>query len=333
MREPDLLLHELRVDAGEALLLPVDWARVRAAGFLDLREPFTVGPARSVSIEDFLTAEEEEGPATRLIFHVGFCGSTLLSRLLDVPGKCLVLREPHCLSNLVNQHVSRDALRKLVPAVCRHLSRSRSSGEQTVVKPSNWANALLPELVVQVQPRALFMVSSRRSFLLSVLRGGPDRVAFAARAAAHLAGAESELATIVGKAMAEDGNTEAQLARLIIAAYEVQVCRFRAAGEMLNADQRAFITAGPLERETARVVRRAADILDLGLSDAEIAGNIRRWSNSHAKEPTTDFSLAKQSDESSAVELRYGELISKVLAWAERELGPEPTEQQFEASR
>lgn len=97
---PGLYLLALQNDA--AHFQPMTRDSFHRSIFLDDRIVRAPGQSFSVPFAD-IRSREWPDPATRpvkLIFHVAQCGSTLLARALDLPGRSLVLREPVALRRL-----------------------------------------------------------------------------------------------------------------------------------------------------------------------------------------------------------------------------------------
>ena len=147
----------------------------RAAVFLDRRfvgSAFRSPPApiRALPAQ---TIRDAAGPL-HFIFHTGFCCSTLLARALDIPGVSMGLKEPAVLLSFA-QHWSTarqtpGALNAL-GVTLNLLSRPLSPGESQIVKPSNVASHLLPD-VLHLRPDAkvLVLYSPLRSFLEAIAR-------------------------------------------------------------------------------------------------------------------------------------------------------------------
>lgn len=115
------------------------------------------------------------------LFHSAFCCSTLIARVLDFPGKCLSLKEPFALLGLsgLKRNAPAEAWATWAGAVLPLLARPFSPGERTLLKPSNGANNLLPEILGQTGAgKAVLLYSDLESFLVSVLSGGPERARF-----------------------------------------------------------------------------------------------------------------------------------------------------------
>jgi hypothetical protein len=319
-----LLLHRLSLAEAEAELVPVRAEALRAASFIDGRSDFSCGPPQTLALASFLRDEAAPAPPSRMIFHTGFCGSTLLARLLDWPAVALVLREPNCLADLANQRAAADrnaqrleAFDAALASALRHLARPWADGETIVVKPSNWVNNLLPSLVPAGPLHPLFLVPSRRDFLTAVLRGGPDRVAFTARAAVHLSSASDEAARLLAAALGADQDQRTSLARIAVTTHEIQRRQFAAAidrggwGDDHRLDQ-AELTADP---EAA--LRKAAAALDLDLPPRAIRANVAAWAGRHAKAPANAYSRASEQEVGAAIEAEHGATIERALEWAQ----------------
>jgi len=113
------------------------------------------------------------------IFHTAFCGSTLLTRCLNIEGTNLSLSEPEVLMQLATfkrnfPEFSRspDWL-KIVGVVVNLLARPFTKGEKILIKPSNSANNLIGDLLsLNKASKAIFLYSSLQAFLISNLKKG-----------------------------------------------------------------------------------------------------------------------------------------------------------------
>ncbi len=147
----------------------------RAAVFLDRRfiaDAFKSQPApiRALSLN---LIREQVGPL-HFVFHTGFCCSTLLARALDIPGAAMGLKEPAALLSFAQRWSSAQRMPGAMNALgvtLDLLSRPLSPGESQVIKPSNVANHLLPD-VLHLRPDAkvLVLYSDLRSFLQAIVR-------------------------------------------------------------------------------------------------------------------------------------------------------------------
>lgn len=170
---------DMRLDDPQRALTRVGWAEVEAG--LETAPDVAAAPAR------------------RFIMHSAFCGSTLASRSLEALGHWVAIREPLTILSLANFRRFRNPVsadpwrwRRMVSGVLRLLGRSHRAGDSVVIKPSNGANALIPDLVESApEPRVLLMYASMESFMVSVLGRGEAGGRFA-RDYAMLLAAESD---------------------------------------------------------------------------------------------------------------------------------------------
>ena len=118
-------------------------------------------------------AREQSGPM-HFIFHTAFCCSTLMARALDVKGVSESLKEPGVLLSFARHWASPrqtpGALEALATTL-NLLSRAEARDETRIVKASNAANHLLPEILhLRPESKILIMYSSLGGFLEAVAR-------------------------------------------------------------------------------------------------------------------------------------------------------------------
>lgn len=330
--EASWLPHALDLAREAVLFLPCDPGRIAEASFVDGRTAIAIGAPIAIPFSALLRADvpPQAGP-DRMIFHVGFCGSTLLSRLLEVPGQVRVLREPNILADLANHRTALDGEERKVPLyrpllerICALLRRPWSPGEMVIVKPSNWANTLLPELTGGDRDiRALFLTARRDEFLRAVIRGGSERLAFAARAAVHLSGREQSDAEQVSAALSAPGEDLDRLTRLAIVLHSIQVRAFARACQRAEWCQGEMLSHADMTAEPQVQATKAAKILAVGVPSADLAANCTRWANRNAKAPDRAFSGAQEHAQNLRAEQTWGERMQRALSWAGTVLGPE----------
>ena len=190
--EPGVFLHQLDLPGRRALLVDLPEANLRSASFLDQR---VFGGARRdggwLPLESVLAQGDAlAGRAPHAIFHIGHCGSTLLSRLLDhLPG-VLGLREPLPLRTLAEaygqQHQptspwSPAQVDRLLAVVLGLLDRRFDGTRHAVVKATSSCNALAaPWLLRHPEVRAVALHIPLRAWLATILKS-PDATADALR--------------------------------------------------------------------------------------------------------------------------------------------------------
>lgn len=316
--------HRLSFDENLVGFVPTSTAKLRAATFLDDRGDFVTGPIRLEAMDEVLAANAADAEPCRLIFHTSFCGSTLLGRLLDRPGKSLVLREPQSLSDLAARQAMLDQSGARDPRVERMLAvlpgllmRSAAAGEPVTIKPSNWINNLAPALCGMLPVRPVFLSMQPRAFLLAVFRGGQDRIAFTARAAVHFSQAGRRNADRVAAALGQSDDQAVQLARLAALAHRMQLELFAEARLTGGWGEEHAIDFAELAVRPVETADRAARLLGLDLSVAEIEENAARWLSRDAKQPDAAFSTEAQAAHGREVEDRFGPAIDDALAWVD----------------
>ena len=119
--------------------------------------------------------------AVHYVFHTAFCGSTLLSRYLDIPGCFFVYREPSTLTQLsLFKHgrlPSWNVLHwpRVLELSIAFLSRTELPEETAIVKLGDGCNNLIDELLGQrAESRGLILYSDLETFLISTLKS-PSR--------------------------------------------------------------------------------------------------------------------------------------------------------------
>ena len=184
-QSPDLLPWQLDMAGARMLLALVSESVYRDTGFLDQRLNLD-GKLQAlwVPLERILADQRSIAPSpptpARFIFHVGHCGSTLLSRLLAENSGLLPLREPLSLRSLAESErllhgpgapVTRTEWQSLMELLLRLLSRVYRDGQRALIKPSSSCNNLIgPLLASNREHKAVFLYLNLRSYLASVLR-------------------------------------------------------------------------------------------------------------------------------------------------------------------
>lgn len=303
-------LHRLDGLRGEAQWVettPEDLAR---ATFLDGRETFW----SSSRIGNVEPGESKDAPRARLIFHVGFCGSTLLTRMIERWPGVLALREPQALTDLASQQAQL-AAGQGTASLARLLSYALTplgavgGARDTIIKPSNWVNGLIPVLAEHgLAKQALCMTMERRAYLRAIFRGGRDRIAFALRHVQLLAASDAVLADQLRAAIALDGDALNQAARAAALLHRAQENLFAQL-----APRKAWLGFETLVDDPQAALRLAGERLELA-GDADVGGLPAQ----DAKDPTRPFSHGDRAGEDAAVEAHHGQRFDAALAWLGR---------------
>jgi hypothetical protein len=341
------LPHRIDVGGNRLIFVPTTPHLIERASFLDGRTAIACGPEVSCRIDEALEVAQtqafeqaENAAPDRFVFHVAFCGSTRLARILDRPGKVLALREPNLLVELADWKAALDRrsaedprLAALVRLACVGLRARWRPEEAVIVKPSNWVNNLLPDLCHPGRDvRPLFITSGRRSFLLAVFRGGRERLAFAARAASHLASANRSHQALLAAAIGAASEPLAQAAHIAVFVHWLQHRQFHDAMAAGGRDGVQVVTFDSIEQAPHHAASAAAAALGLDLSPGDLAEGVARNAGRNAKLPGMDYSPEARLEADRQIERLHGARIEAALAWA-RDLLPELGEVPLEGER
>ena len=307
-----LFLHKLDPASRTGTFVRTSVSALRAAAFLDGRTCYW----EESPLEREVAPIESDVGVDRFIFHVGFCGSTLLARLLDQPGRTLVLREPQSLTDIAAYRSALDReglhdpnLSPMLATVRACLHRPWQAHEHVVIKPSNWVNVLLPDLVCATSTRPLFLTMERRAFVRAILRGGAARIAFAARAAVHMSNSSDANAARIANALARPVSDYDRLLTLAALLHDFQLERFSAAARVGGWPSAHWLTLEQIRADPPSALHAAALALDIDPPPAD-----RSWME-HAKQPGVAYSIDAETEHDAALEAEHGPRISRTLAW------------------
>lgn len=312
-------LHRCDAVMGEAELALTDRARLRSVSFLDGRETFW----REKRLVPLALTRAPDTRARLAVFHVGFCGSTLLARLIDRPGRVLVLKEPQCLADIAAQRaqIERGAAIGRLGAVLDHalgeLGKVGDGEISIVLKPTNWVNTLVPALCRPGRiERAVFVTMDPRAYLGAVFRGGRDRIAFCTRLATEIAPVVPGGNAALAGAIDGGGDPLDTAARIVALLHALQDAIFDAAIEANGWSPKARIDFAHLAQHPAAVLRRVRAQLGLAAVAGEqetVAAQLER----HAKDPSSPFRPNRRLNEDAEVERHHAARFDRALDWVE----------------
>lgn len=128
-------------------------------------------PTVRLGLAELSTGLPKTNEHCHYIFHSAFCGSTLLCRVLNLPGKAFGLNEPQILIDLATLSRQGKLDPGLLRAVTQLLSRPFGPGEASIVKPGNEANLLIEPLMrLNETSKAVLLYAPLTRFLRSIAR-------------------------------------------------------------------------------------------------------------------------------------------------------------------
>lgn len=319
---PELYLLGLNFRQSQGFLVPMTERSYRDSAFLDQR--LVRGGGEDTALDIATLARVSQALPHRpihYIFHVGHCGSTLLSRMLGEMQGFFSLREPLLLMALAR--AARDlgtaetgmsradwtALRDLLLA---YLSRTWRASQTALIKASSHANNVAPELMAwSPHSRAVFLYIGLEDYLATMLRPKPreeTRDFYPLRRA--------DFARAVGAApdcMGELGEAEKTALVWLMNRYEYRRLVVNPAlnGRLLPLRFDDLLAA---PRET---VHRVAAFLGEPPVRAELDAAVAPGLlGSYAKSPGIPFDSGRRQESLFESRRLYGDEIARALDWA-----------------
>lgn len=170
LTDAEWLPHRIDPSTGDILFAHISRDRHRAVTFLDDQY---LGQYDRTSIPISALPQERSDRPLHFIFHGAFCCSTLLARVLDIPGAAMGLKEPIILNDLAPMVRRGSDITRLLGPIVDLLARPFGPGEIVVAKPSNVANDLIaPIMDLRSNVRAIILHAPLRTFLVSIAKKG-----------------------------------------------------------------------------------------------------------------------------------------------------------------
>lgn len=329
--DPANFLHAIDVEGDRAFFFRTNPQLLRDASFVDGRISIATTEPAPAPLSELVAAAQPAVAKDRFLFNCSFCGSTLLARLLDVPGRSLVLKEPRCLTDIAAWKIfnSRDGrpidrLRSTLNLARAALRRPFTPGEAVTVKVASQGNVLLDTLAEDApRIRPTFITISRIDFLRAIFRGGVERMHYAAKIAWHMATDVPDGDALLREAIAAGADPLRKAANLALLARFLQVGSFQRAARAGGWGDNHVLDYDTITRYPIEATAKAARALDLGIDDNDIERNVARFIGRHAKHPSEPFSNDQQRLADRRVHSEHRQIFDEALAWAETALGPQ----------
>lgn len=331
--DPGAFLQKLDLVTRRALFVRVTRQELERASFLDERlgmqgrEGFwaslgQVGEIASTLANDFR--------APCFIFHIGHCGSTLLSRLLDTYPDVLGLREPVPLRDLAITErdlgsplgrLNQEQWDALLHASLKLLCRPFSSRQQTVIKATSSCNNLVgPILRHESKAKAVLLCQRLEPHLATILKGAGGGMDALQSAPARLAFLHDFL----------DDNTlrlhAMETSEMVAMGWVAELARFHQLMAGSSIGPRLLLL--DFERMLADMPNELTNVLHhLGLSDdrdPERSAKQVAVMRSYAKSPTHDYSPGDRKHDLDLSRRTFAADIERGMRWAIRLIESSP---------
>jgi len=175
--DPNVLIHQIDAAQDRAAVVALTADQIRNAAFLDQRAltPQTQGALFSwADVAGVAAHIKETAPA--MIFHIGHCGSTLISKLIEAAGGPRGLREPLPLRTFammeanLNESLSvwpRDELNARLKLFLKTCAKDKNSA----VKATSICNNLIQPALEGGVAKVLFVYMPAETYLAAMLGG------------------------------------------------------------------------------------------------------------------------------------------------------------------
>lgn len=259
--------------------------------------------------------DERSGPL-HFIFHTGFCGSTLLSRALDIPGVSMGLKEPAVLTSMARALHGGHEIAEPLDLSLRLLSRPLVAGETQIVKPSNATNSLAREMMRSIRSaKALVLYSDLQEFLCALVRRNlQGRIMGRNFFCGFLP------AIPLQNRMGRDELMKHTDLQIAAHAWLMQVAALERLTQRFGPDRVRFMKDTTLFHERPKTLQRVADFFGLNMTPEQIDSLARSGVfDEEAKRPGAPFDAAKREEDRLLANTTYADELEHAQNWA-REL-------------
>jgi hypothetical protein len=314
---PELYLHS--IDGEHLVLLTMGRADFENSIFLDQR----IKPPRDTQklrlpLEPVIEHYDGPSPADRpigWIFHVAQCGSTLLARALDRPGRSLVLREPAVLRQIgatAGASPQRHAV-AAEPQFMRLLDVSlamigkRWAGEGPLIAKANVPVNFIARQVMRRMPGtpAITLYFSLENYAAAILRTD--------RHHEWLENVYAELRVAQNEFVAP--TPPVTLAERLAALWFAQIKEFDAL--LAENPSAVSLDASAFFDRPAEAITAAADLFGMAMARNEAGAIVdSELFQSYSKNPALDYDLEVRAMREDEAKRRLSSEIAQAVAWA-----------------
>lgn len=336
LSDPNYLPYRLDLIARRVLWLRIDAAQRREASFLDERAiPPQVegGWAPWVSLVD---AGRPAAQAAHGVFHIGHCGSTLLSRLLETWPQVESLREPLPLRTLAElwpwrgqawSRLSTSEAEAALHALWERWSHPLPPSSLAVVKATSSCNGLIdPLLAMQPQMRVVLLDLPLRTYLATLLKSEGSMVDSASAAGDRLMSLQRSgfAADVVLHRLS--------LPQQCAMSWLAEQVRFDALACGAHASRVRRLDFEALLSTPRAALQAVAVHLGLDTAGVEAAVCSREWQR-YSKAPQHGYGRADRAHDLALALQRFDAPLREALGWIDGRLAAEPALQRIVAHR
>lgn len=324
--------YQLDLVQRRALFVRLGEGDFRSASFLDERLTTKGREGFWLPVETLnqIAAETSSNNAPGFIFHIGHCGSTLLSRMLEERENLLALREPMILRSLAAaggelasplSRLSPDGWNELLSSATTLLGRSFTPDQRVLIKATSICNNLIePLLRMPVNARCVLLYIPLENYLATMLKGAGGGVD-------GLHGAQARL-QFLHTVLDDDSLRLHQMGHgeILAMGWAAELARFDAIEASFSTSDRVMFSnfEDILESPEQHAVGIARH---LGLTPA--SGNATPLSESkvmasYSKSPDHAYSPADRAHDLNLSRRKFADQIAQGMHWAEQVIQRHP---------
>ncbi len=321
-RTSSYLLSELDESKQSFVFIDVSEETIRRLSFLDGRYPISkAGKKISIPITSALSWQEMNvlPPSGRMIFHTSFCGSTLLANMVQEKYNHLIYREPHILVKLANLRALgaySDGSPKIWPLLlkftCGQLSKTWHSEANASVKPSNWMNTLLPDLMANnLCDNSMVISNGLEDFVLANLRGGKSRISYSMELLNHYINAGHITKKTISDIESHAFSPIGQLFRFLCILHNAQQT-------LLSTffPRSKWIALSDLQSDPETILNRSAKFLEIPNMDTSHNSLQSSSLYSNAKNTHQFFDAKWEKKENNRLKLEFSDELEALIDWS-----------------
>ena len=301
----------------EFLMLPVAVDCIAEAAFLDKRLGGDWKTAMRVDWRDVPASQQI--PDVALLFHTAFCCSTLLARTLQSPPRVMTLKEPLVLGQIASAALSQPHSRIEGPlrAALQLLARPWVPGGRCLIKPTNQANNLLPDILRMTSGKAILLYSSLPEFVVSCCKKLPAADTRVRWMAQHLL-KDTHLQHVLGIAW----NHDFHFIESCVLTWYAQMEHYADALAADVDDRLRSLDMQAMLADPAGVVAAAADWLQLDIDASALQARVLVEFQRNAKHPDRTYDRTRRAEERKQAMAHYADVLDNALVWARETIVP-----------
>ena len=314
LRDPEYLPFRLDLAGDRVLFVRLDAEQRREAAFLDQRALPPQPQGAWVPLSMLSTPDTDDAPADA-IFHIGHCGSTLLSRLLDSWPEVESLREPLPLRDLAAAWRASTPPRDLLALLMACWRRPLPPASRIAIKATSSCNALIEPMLRDCGLRRAILLDMPLAPWLATLLKSEDSVRDA------LAASDERAAVLHAQGIAIDGKYAPRDAIEACAmGWLAERLRFEALARGEFASRVLHVDFEDLLSSPEATLMRIAAHLSLDADGIAHALASPAWGR-YSKAQQHGYGREDRAHDLALARERFGEEIARGVAWVEHAMG------------